>query len=359
MESRPTVYEAMNLAIELAPRHKQGLRLQNPVLAAAGPCGYGREYARLVQLDRLGALVTRTTTLRPRRGHAQPRLVETPAGVLHDLGLPNPGVRTVIRELAPVWARGTLPVIVSVAATNPEERAEEFAALAEWLDGVPGVAGLELNLAALPAAVKAPSRLTPRNGGDSPSRLASRNGGRDGESGRDGASVGSIFADIPSLAEAVAAARSSTSLPLIAKLPPLGEIVALAEAVVASGADAVSLIAPLPGLHIDLRDRRVLRGGLSGPAIRPVALRLVYEVAGAVEVPVIGIGGIATAEDALQFLLAGATAVQVGSAIFANPRAAVDIVEGIEDFLAREGLEDVRALIGAARPAHPAEDVAC
>ena len=331
----------MNLSIELAPRHKQGLRLQNPVLAAAGPFGYGREYAKLAQLDRLGALVTRTTTLRPRRGRPQLRLVETPAGVLHDLGLPNPGVRTVIRELAPVWARGTLPVIVSVAATNPEERAEEFAALAEWLDGVPGVAGLELNLAALPPAVEAPSRLTPRNGG------------------RDGASVGSIFADIPSLAEAVAAARSATSLPLIAKLPPLGEIVALAEAVVASGADAVSLIAPLPGLHIDLRERQVLRGGLSGPAIRPLALRLVYEVAGAVEVPVIGIGGIATAEDALQFLLAGASAVQVGSAIFANPRAAVDIVEGIEAFLAREGLEDVRVLIGAARPAHPAEDVAC
>jgi len=313
----------MNLSIELAPRHKQGLRLQNPVLAAAGPFGYGREYAKLVQLDRLGALVTRTTTLRPRRGRPQPRLVETPAGVLHDLGLPNPGVRTVIRELAPVWARGTLPVIVSVAATNPEERAEEFAALAEWLDGVPGVAGLELNLAALPTA------------------------------------TGSILADIPYSSEAVAAARSATSLPLIAKLPPLGEIVALAEAVVAAGADAVSLIAPLPGLHIDLRERRPMRGGLSGPAIRPVALRLVYEVAGAVEVPVIGVGGIATAEDALQFLLAGATAVQVGSAIFANPRAAVDIVEGIEAFLAREGVEDVRALIGAARPAHPAEDAAC
>ena len=305
----------MNLAVELAPGHKQGLRLQNPVLAAAGPCGYGREYAKLAQLDRLGALVTRTTTLRPRRGHAQPRLVETPAGLLHDLGLPNPGVRAVIRELAPIWARGTLPVIVSVAATNPDERAAEFAALAEWLEGVPGVAGLELNLAALPSA------------------------------------VGSILADIPYASEAVAAARSATSLPLIAKLPPLSEIVALAEAVVAAGANAVSLIAPLPGLHIDLRERRVLSGGLSGPAIRPVALRLVYEVAGAVEVPVIGIGGIATAEDALQFLLAGATAVQVGSAIFANPRAAVEIVDGIEAFLAREGVEDVRALIGAARPA--------
>jgi len=309
----------MNLAIELAPGHKQGLRLQNPVLSAAGPCGYGREYAKLAQLDRLGALVTRTTTLRPRRGHAQPRLVETPAGLLHDLGLPNPGVRAVIRELAPIWARGTLPVIVSVAATNPGERAEEFAALAEWLDGVPGVAGLELNLATLPTAVE------------------------------------SILADIPYSSEAVAAARSSTSLPLIAKLPPLAEIVALAEAVVAAGANAVSLIAPLPGLHVDLRERRLLRGGLSGPAIRPLALRLVYEVAGAVEVPVIGMGGIATAEDALQFLLAGATAVQVGSAIFANPRAAVDIVDGIEAFLAQQGLTDVRAITGAARPAETIE----
>jgi dihydroorotate dehydrogenase (NAD+) catalytic subunit len=313
----------MNLAIELAPGHKQGLHLQNPVLAAAGPCGYGREYAKLAQLDRLGALVTRTTTLRPRRGHAQPRLVEAPAGLLHDLGLPNPGVRAVIRELAPIWARGTLPVIVSVTATNPDERVAEFAALAEWLEGVPGVAGLELNLAALPP------------------------------------SVGSLLADIPYASESVAAARSATSLPLIAKLPPLAEIVALAEAVVAAGVNAVSLIAPLPGLHIDLRDRRPLRGGLSGPAIRPVALRLVYEVAGAVEVPVIGIGGIATAEDALQFLLAGATAVQVGSAIFANPRAAVDVVEGIEAFLAQQGLADVRAIIGAARPAMLAEDAAC
>jgi len=323
----------MNLAIELAPGHKQGLRLQNPVLAAAGPCGYGREYAKLAQLDRLGALVTRTTTLRPRRGHAQPRLVETPAGLLHDLGLPNPGVRAVIRELAPIWARGTLPVIVSVAATNPEERAAEFAALAEWLDGVPGVAGLELNPSGLSPSGRSLAALPP--------------------------SMGSLLADIPYASEAVAAARSATSLPLIAKLPPLAEIVALAEAVVAAGADAVSLIAPLPALHIDLRDRRLLRGGLSGPAIRPLALRLVYEVAGAVEVPVIGIGGIATAEDALQFLLAGATAVQVGSAIFANPRAAVDIVEGIEAFLAQQGLTDVQAIIGAARPAMLAEEAAC
>lgn len=305
----------MNLEVDLAPRHPRGLRLKNPVIAASGTFGYGTEYADLVPINRLGAVVCKGTTLRPRPGNPTPRIAETPAGMLNSIGLQNIGVEAVIREKAPVWATWDIPVIVNIAG----ETVAEFAELAARLDGVPGVAGLEVN-------ISCPNVET-----------------------------GLEFGTDPAAAAAVTAAvRRATSLPIIVKLTPnVGDIVAVARAVEAAGADAVSLINTILGMAIDIRTRRpvlgMVTGGLSGPAIKPVALRMVYEVAGVVGIPVIGIGGIMTAADALEFLLAGAAAVQVGTACFANPRAPVEVLEGIQAYMEANGITDVRELVGAAR----------
>ncbi len=304
-----------NLSVELAPRNPRGLRLKNPVMAASGTFGYGTEYADLVPIGRLGAVVCKGTTLKPRPGNPTPRIAETPAGMLNSIGLQNIGVEALIREKAPIWAAWDVPVIVNIAG----ETVGEFAELAARLDGVPGVAGLEVN-------ISCPNVET-----------------------------GLEFGTDPAAAAAVTAAvRKATSLPVIVKLTPnVGDIVAVARAVEAAGADAVSLINTLLGMAIDIRTRRPVLGagfgGLSGPAIKPVALRMVYEVAGAVEIPVIGIGGITTAADALEFLLAGATAVQVGTACFANPRAPIEILDGIAAYLMAAGIADIREVIGAAR----------
>lgn len=305
----------VNLAVDLAPRNPRGLRLKNPVMAASGTFGYGTEYAELVAIGQLGAIVCKGTTLKPRPGNPTPRIVETPAGMLNSIGLQNIGVEALIREKAPIWAGWEVPVIVNIAGETPAE----FAELAARLDGVPGVAGLEVN-------ISCPNVET-----------------------------GLEFGTDPAAAAAVTAAvRKATSLPVIVKLTPnVADIVAVARAVEAAGADAVSLINTLLGMAIDIRTRRPVLGagfgGLSGPAIKPVALRMVYEVAGAVKVPVIGVGGITTAADALEFLLAGATAVQVGTACFANPRAPIEILEGITAYLTAAGITDIREIIGAAR----------
>lgn len=305
----------VNLAVDLAPRNPRGLRLKNPVMVASGTFGYGTEYAELVPIGRLGAIVCKGTTLQPRPGNPTPRIVETPAGMLNSIGLQNIGVEALIREKAPIWAGWEVPVIVNIAG----ETLAEFAELAARLDGVPGVAGLEVN-------ISCPNVET-----------------------------GLEFGTDPAAAAAVTAAvRKATSLPIIVKLTPnVADIVAVARAVEAAGADAVSLINTLVGVAIDIRTRRPVLGagfgGLSGPAIKPVALRMVYEVAGAVKVPVIGVGGITTAADALEFLLAGATAVQVGTACFANPRAPIEILDGIAAYLTAAGITDIREVIGAAR----------
>ncbi len=305
----------MNLGVDLAPRHPRGLRLKNPVMVASGTFGYGTEYADLVPIGRLGAIVCKGTTRHPRPGNPTPRIAETPAGMLNSIGLQNIGVDAVIREKAPVWATWDVPVIVNIAG----ETVAEFAELAASLDGVPGVAGLEVN-------ISCPNVET-----------------------------GLEFGTDPAAAAAVTAAvRKATSLPVIVKLTPnVGDIAAVARAVEAAGADAVSLINTVLGLAIDVRTRRpvlgTVTGGLSGPAVKPIALRMVYEVAGAVKIPVIGIGGILTAADALEFLLAGATAVQVGTACFANPRAPIEILEGIEAYMKANGVADIRELVGAAR----------
>ena len=306
-----------DLSIDLAPTHKSGLRLQNPVLVASGTFGYGTEYQKLIDIQRLGAICSKGITPRPRTGNATPRIVETPAGMLNAIGLQNPGVKRVIRDMAPIWARWQVPVIVNVAG----ETVEDYAYLARQLDGVPGVAGLELNISC-------------------PNVTAD----------------GRLFADDARLAAAAtAAARAQTDLPLMVKLSPnVTDIAEIAMAVEEAGADCISMINTLVGMTIDVRTRRPVlangTGGLSGPAIRPNALRLVYVVAQAVRVPIIGIGGVSSTDDALQLLLAGASAVQVGTANFVNPGTALEIVDGLRDYLEREGLRGLDELIGQANP---------
>lgn len=310
---RPTI----NLRVELAPENEHGLSLRNPVLVASGTFGYGVEYARLVDVHRLGAIVCKGTTLDERDGNLPPRTVETAAGMLNSIGLQNRGVTQVQKEYAPKWARWSTPVVVNIAA----ESLHDFAELAFQLDGVPGVAGIEVN-------ISCPNV----NNGSIP------------------------FASSPqSAAEVTRAVVEATSLPVIVKLSPnVSDIAAIAIAVEEAGADAISLINTVLGMAIDITTRQptlgAKMGGLSGPAIKPLALRMVWQVAQVVNIPIIGIGGIASPADAIEFLMAGATAVQVGSATFTNPRAALDVLDGLSAWMHAEGIEDVHDIIGAALP---------
>ncbi len=305
-----------DLSVELAPKTKAGLWLSNPVMTASGTFGYGTELAGVFDIQRLGAIVCKGTTLEPREGNPQPRLYETAGGVLNSIGLQNIGVEALIKEKAPVWATWRVPVIVNIAG----DTLEDYVILASRLNIIAGVSGLELNISCPNVAAG-----------------------------------GAAFGVCPETAAAVTAAvRQVTALPLIVKLTPnTGEIAETAAAVAEAGADAISLINSLKGMAIDIENRRPVlgnvTGGLSGPAVKPVALAMVYEVAGAVAIPVIGLGGIATAADALEFLMAGASAVQVGSASYRNPRAALDVLEGIERFAAEAGIASLGEIIGAAR----------
>ncbi len=306
----------MNLSVQLAFKRQYGLLLANPVMTASGTFGYGTEYAHLFDIQRLGAIVCKGTTLEPREGNPQPRLAETACGLLNSIGLQNIGVKTLIEEKAPLWASWQVPVIVNIAG----ETIDDYAQLAAELDGIAGISGIEVNISC--PNVK---------------------------------SGGAEFGANPESAAAVTeAVRAATALPVIVKLTPnTNDIVKVAIAVAEAGADAVSLINTLKGMAIDISRRRPLlgnvTGGLSGPAIKPVALYVVYEVAGAVELPVIGCGGITTASDAIEFIVAGASAVQVGTASFINPRAPFDVLEGIEQFMEKEGVKDITELIGAIR----------
>ncbi|MGC8875139.1 MAG: dihydroorotate dehydrogenase [Chloroflexia bacterium] len=305
-----------DLEVTLAPHCPRELRLRNPVMVASGCFGYGLEYGRLLDIQQLGAIVTKGTTLRPRAGNPPPRLVETPSGLLNSIGLQNPGVETVVAEYAPIWAQWSVPVIVNIAG----ETVDEYAELARRLDEVPGVAGLEVNISC-------------------PNVDAG----------------GLAFGTDPRMAaEVTRAVRRATSLPLLVKLTPnVGDIMAVASAVVAEGADALTLVNTLRGMAMDVEARRPVLprgiGGLSGPAIRPIALAMVYEVAGVVDVPVVGVGGIVSARDALEFLLAGATAVQVGTACFLDPQAPLRVLEGIVGWMQEKGVGSIGELIGAGR----------
>lgn len=306
----------MNLSIQLAPRHKPGLLLTNPVMTASGTFGYGTEYSHMFDIQKLGAIVCKGTTLEPRQGNPQPRLAETASGLLNSIGLQNIGVQALIKEKAPIWASWRVPVIVNIAG----ETIDEYAKIANELDGVAGISAIEVNISC--PNIKA-----------------------------GGAEFG---ANPKSAAEVTAAVKTATSLPVLVKLTPnTGDIAEIATAVAEAGADAISLINTLKGIAIDIARRRPLlgsiTGGLSGPAIKPVALYMVYEVAGAVDLPVIGCGGITTASDAIEFIMAGASAIQVGTASFTNPRAPLDVLEGIEQFMEKEGIKDISKLIGVAR----------
>ena len=306
----------MDISVDLAPHNKHNLKLANPVMTASGTFGYGIEFAQLFDIQRLGAIVCKGTTLNPREGNPQPRLAETPSGMLNAIGLQNIGIEALIKEKTPEWVGWKVPVIVNIAG----ETIEEYVSMAKKLDSVPGISGLEVNIS-----------------------CPNVKGG--------GAEFG-INAE--SAAKVTSAIRKATSLPMIVKLTPIAaDIVAIARAVVQAGADALTLINTLKGMAIDVRRRRPvlgnITGGLSGPAIKPVALHIVYQVASVVNVPVIGCGGISTARDALEFIMAGATAVEVGTAGFSNPRAALDVVEGLEEFIVSEGIKDIRELVGVAR----------
>jgi len=289
--------------------------MTNPVMAASGTFGYGLEMAKELDIQRLGAIVCKGTTLRRRRGNPQPRMVETPAGMLNSIGLQNMGVEALIRDIAPLWATWRVPVVVNIAG----ESIEEYARLARRLDGVPGVSGLEVNISCPNVA------------------------------------TGLAFGSSPQMAAAVTAAvRRETTLPVIVKLTPnVSDIVSVAQAAADAGADALTLTNTFPAMAIDVKSRRPALGwafgGLSGPALKPIALRLVYQTAAAVDVPLIGCGGIMTGLDAIEYIMAGATAVQVGTATFINPRATLDVLEGIERFMEEEGLDDIHRLVGAAR----------
>ncbi len=290
------------------------LRLQNPVMTASGTFGYAREFENLMNLHRLGAVIVKGISLKPRMGNPPPRIVETACGMLNAIGLENVGVERFITEKM-VYLRGLgVPAIVNILGDSVEEYQE----ITEKLAGVEGVAAIEVNISC-PNVKKG----------------------------------GVAFGANPDMAAAVTKAVAEISdVPVIVKLSPnVSDVALIAEAVEDAGADSVSLINTLIGMAINLKTKRPelanVIGGLSGPAIKPIALRMVYQVARRVTIPVIGIGGIDSAEDALEFIVAGATAVQVGTANFINPKASEEIVEGITEYAINEKLLSIRDLIGS------------
>lgn len=307
----------MNISVQLAPRNKRGLILENPVMTASGTFGYGTEYEHLFDIQSLGAIVCKGTTWEPREGNAQPRIAETPCGMLNAIGLQNIGVKALIKEKTTTWSKWKVPVIVNIAGSSPEE----YGRIARELDGVPGISGIEVN-------ISCPNV---------------KGGGME------------FGADRDSAAYVTSMVREATSLPVWVKLTPnTADVAGIARAVEESGADGIVIINTLKAMAIDIKTRRPvlgnLTGGLSGPAIKPVALRMVYEVAGVVKgAPIIGCGGIMSAEDALEFIMAGASAVQIGTANLINPRAPIEVIEGIKAYVQKERIEDIRELVGIAR----------
>ena len=291
-----------------------GIYMNTPVLTASGTFGFGEEFAEFVDLSRLGGVMVKGTTLKPRRGNEGVRITETPMGMLNCIGLENPGVDVFLQETLPRLANYNMNVIVNISGST----VEEYGILAEMLD-VPGVAAIELN-------VSCPNV-------------------------KEG---GIVFGTDPKAAAAVVKeAKAHTKKPVILKLSPnVTDIVTMAKAVEDAGADIISLINTLMGMEINIHTQKPtlgnVTGGLSGPCVKPVALRMVYQVAKAVNVPLIGMGGISCAEDAIEFLLAGASAVAVGTANFNDPMVTMKICDGINDYLAQRHLESVQDIIGAA-----------
>lgn len=288
------------------------LSLKTPVMTASGTFGFGEEFADFIDLNAIGGIVVKGTTLLPRSGNAGVRIAETPSGMLNCIGLENPGVDVFLQEILPRISKYDAPIIVNISGST----VEEYGILAKKLD-VPGVAAIELN-------VSCPNV-------------------------KEG---GIVFGTDPQSAAAVVReAKKNTGKPVIIKLSPnVTDITVMAKAVEEAGADIISMINTLIGMAVNIRTWKPvlgnISGGLSGPAVKPVALRLVWQVAQTVKIPIIGMGGIMTAEDAVEFLLAGASAVAVGTANFVNPSAAADVADGIAAYLHARGLENVSQLVG-------------
>ncbi len=298
-----------NLAVDIA-----GIRMRNPVMPASGTFGYGEEYEPFLDLERIGAIVTKGLSLKPKAGNPTPRIAETISGMLNAIGLQNVGVDAFIKHKAPFLEKVDTPTIVNFFGNTLEEYGE----VARRLDDIDAIAGAELNISC--PNVKA---------------------------------GGIVFGTDPRAAgEVVALVRKNLKKPLIVKLTPnVTDITVIARAVEEAGADAISCINTLTGMSIDIHTRKPRlanrTGGLSGPAIRPIAVRMVHQVVQSVKIPVIGVGGIVRAMDALEFLIAGARAVQVGTANFVDPAAMITVIEGIEEFLVDEGIDDINELIGS------------
>jgi dihydroorotate dehydrogenase (NAD+) catalytic subunit len=298
-----------DMSVEVA-----GIKMRNPVMTASGTFGYGAEFADYLELESIGAMITKGLSLKPKAGNATPRIVETPGGMLNAIGLQNVGVDAFIEKKLPFLKNVATPVIANLYGNTLEEYGE----VASRLDAVDAVAGIEVNI----------SCPNVKQGGI-------------------------VFGTEPSAAqEVVRLVKRNTSKPVIVKLSPnVTDVVLMAKACADAGADALSLINTLTGMAIDLERRRPVlanvTGGLSGPAIKPVALRMVWQVARSVKLPIIGIGGIMNGRDALEFMLAGATAVQVGTASFLDPSAAQKSAGEMEAYLAEKGIASAASLIGA------------
>lgn len=289
------------------------LRLKNPVMTASGTFGYGEEYAEFIDLNRLGAVVVKGLSLTPKEGNPTPRIVETPSGMLNSIGLQNMGIERFITDKIPFLKQFNTAVIVNFFGDSIEEYCEA----AERLSCADGIHALEMNISC-------------------PNKQAGW----------------SIFGTDPKVTyDVVSAVRKKTDLTLIVKLSPnVTDIALMAKVAEDAGADALSVINTITGMAIDIQTRKPklanVRGGLSGPAIRPIAVRMVYEVKQAVKIPIIGLGGIMNSDDAIEFIIAGATAIAVGTANFVNPVAAVEILDGMIGYMKMHGIEDIGSLTG-------------
>jgi len=290
------------------------LKLKNPVLVASGTFGYAQEFTHFIDLKKLGAIVTKTITLHPRKGNPAPRTCETPAGMLNSIGLENPGLEVFIQEKLPFLKKIGVPIIISIAS---EEDPEEFIVLVKRLTKIKEASAIELNISCPNIGHK------------------------------------SLIAQDPKAAyNLIRAVRKVTTKTLITKLSPnVTDITEAALAAQNAGSDAISLINTLTGMSIDVETKKprlsTITGGLSGPAIRPIAVRMVWEVYQKIKIPIIGMGGIIDTFSALEFFLAGATAIAIGSANFVQPRITIEIIAGLKKYLAENKIKDIRVLVGA------------
>jgi len=290
-----------------------GIELKNPVMTASGTFGYGQEYAPFVNIEELGAVIVKGLSVEPRRGNPPPRIIETPSGMLNAVGLENIGVKSFVKNKLPYLKQYDVAVIANIFG----ETVEEYVKVADIINDSEGVSALEINISC-PNVERG----------------------------------GIAFGGDPDLAyDVTSCVKRVTDLPVIVKLSPnVGDITLIARSVEDAGADAISLINTVKGMSVDIEKRiphlKNVTGGLSGPAIKPVALRMVWEAVNAVSLPVIGLGGIMSASDALEFLIAGARAIEVGTATFVNPRATLDIIEGIKHFMHKNNIVDINDLIG-------------